>query len=75
MQNPELPNGCEVTSLSMVLTAAGYPVDKVELYEEFLPAEEFTYSGDYRYGPSPEEAYVGMRPAPPAAGTALSSRS
>lgn len=59
MQNPELPNGCEVTSLSMVLTAAGYPVDKVELYEEFLPAEEFTYSGDYRYGPSPEDAYVG----------------
>ncbi|SFL53383.1 Uncharacterized protein YvpB [Paenibacillus sp. 1_12] len=30
-QNPELFNGCEVTSLSMLLTAAGSPVGKLEL--------------------------------------------
>ena len=30
-QLPQLPNGCEVTSLSMLLTAAGRPVDKLEL--------------------------------------------
>ena len=59
LQNPELPNGCEVTSLAMLLTSAGYPVDKVELYEEYLPTQDFTYSGDQRFGPSPEEAYAG----------------
>ena len=62
MQTPELPNGCEVTSLAMVLTAAGYPADKVELCETCLPMVDFTYSddGQWRYGPSPEEAFAGI---------------
>lgn len=30
-QNPELPNGCEVTSLSMLLSAVGHPVGKMQL--------------------------------------------
>lgn len=30
-QLPQLPNGCEVTSLSMLLSAVGRPVDKLEL--------------------------------------------
>lgn len=58
LQNPELPNGCEVTSLAMLLTAAGYPVDKLELYE-YLPREEFSYSGSARLGPNPQEAFAG----------------
>ena len=58
LQNPELPNGCEVTSLDMVLTAAGYPVDKLELYE-CLPREDFSYSGNARLGPDPNVAFAG----------------
>lgn len=58
LQNPELPNGCEVTSLSMVLTAAGYPVDKLELYG-YLPREDFAYSGNARLGPDPNVAFAG----------------
>jgi len=30
-QYPQLPNGCEVTSLSMLLTAVGHPVNKMTL--------------------------------------------
>ena len=37
LQNPELPNGCEVTSLAMLLTSAGFPVDHVKLYQQYLP--------------------------------------
>lgn len=59
LQNPELPNGCEVTSLAMLLSAAGFPVDHVELYEKCLPTESFTYSKNQRFGPSPEECYIG----------------
>ena len=59
LQNPALPNGCEVTSLAMLLTSAGYPADHVELYEECLPVRDFTYAWNQRFGPSPEEAYAG----------------
>lgn len=58
LQNPELPNGCEVTSLAMVLTSAGFPVDKLELYS-YLPRQDFSYNSDIRLGPCPEEWYVG----------------
>ena len=58
-QNPELPNGCEITSLAMLLDWAGYPIDKVELSNKYLPRQEFSYSDDVRYGPDPNEAYVG----------------
>lgn len=37
MQKPELPNGCEVTSLAIVLNYAGYEVDKCTLSDKYLP--------------------------------------
>jgi Uncharacterized protein conserved in bacteria len=36
MQNPELPNGCEITSLAMVLNKLGYNVDKLTLNDKYL---------------------------------------
>lgn len=36
-QNPELPNGCEITSAAIVLQYLGFSVDKVTLAEEYLP--------------------------------------
>lgn len=60
LQDPQLPNGCEVTSLAMLLTWAGYPVDKMELYEGYLPRQDFTYDPDGELvGGDPEEVYVG----------------
>lgn len=36
-QNPELPNGCEITSAAIVLNYLGFSVDKVTLAEKYLP--------------------------------------
>ena len=58
-QDPELPNGCEVTSLAMLLKWAGCPIDKVELAENYLPKEDFVQAGSDRLGPNPSQAYAG----------------
>lgn len=74
-QYPELPNGCEITSLTQVLRFLGYDADKIELAENYLPCEDFTletvstayYRGGkkrYRtlsvaYGPDPADAFAG----------------
>lgn len=36
-QNPELPNGCEITSAAIALNYLGYAVDKVTLAGDYLP--------------------------------------
>ncbi len=36
LQNPELPTGCEITSLAMVLNYLGYDISKTELAENYL---------------------------------------
>ena len=52
-QNPELPNGCEITSAAEVLNYWGYDVDKLTLARDFLPKGEPYYKQD------PEEKYMG----------------
>lgn len=42
MQNPELPNGCEITSLTAVLNSKGYKVEKTEMADIYLPKEAST---------------------------------
>ncbi len=52
LQKPHLPNGCEVVSLAIALKYAGYYIDPVELYDNYMPKSTCT-SGD------PWNTYVG----------------
>ena len=37
LQKPELPNGCEVVSLAIVLKYLGHPIEPFDLYETYMP--------------------------------------
>lgn len=61
-QEPELPTGCEITSLTMVLNYYGYDVDKVTMAEDYLPTVSGTgtyYSGGRKYGVDMNNYFVG----------------
>lgn len=47
LQKPELPTGCEITSLTMLLNYIGYDVDKVDMSDNYLPKGEYR-AADYR---------------------------
>lgn len=51
-QLPELPNGCEVTSLAIVLNHLKYDIDKITLFYDYMPRS------DYQNG-DPWTTYVG----------------
>lgn len=59
MQNPELPHGCEITSLAAILNYYGMTSDKVELAEKYMPSGKVTKKGNQLFGPDPNEAYAG----------------
>ncbi|HAM80142.1 C39 family peptidase [Ornithinibacillus bavariensis] len=59
LQQPELPNGCEVTSLAAILTYYGYEADKTELADDYLPKVPFEVINGKLYGANPMEAYAG----------------
>ena len=52
LQNPELPNGCEVTSLAIVLNHLGFSISKGALADGFLPQGRIGST-------SPYDAYIG----------------
>lgn len=61
-QEPELPTGCEITSLTMVLNYYGYDVDKVTMAEDYLPTVSGTgtyYSGGRKYGVDMNNYFIG----------------
>ena len=53
LQNPELPNGCEITSLCELLHFYGFHADKCELADHYLPQSEKWYGSD------PNAVYLG----------------
>ena len=53
LQNPELPNGCEITSCCEVLHYLGFAPDKCELADHYLPRSAQWYGAD------PDEVYMG----------------
>lgn len=62
LQNPELPTGCEITALAMVLDYYGFEVDKTTLAEKYLPkTTEDLYQGEdgRLYGPDLNKYFVG----------------
>lgn len=61
-QYPELPTGCEITALTMVLNYYGYQVNKVTMALDYMPKvqAEFYRSEDGRLmGPDLENFFVG----------------
>ncbi|WP_141503613.1 C39 family peptidase [Paenibacillus luteus] len=59
MQKPELPNGCEITSLTAVLNFYGYEANKLEMADVYLPKQPFFSKNNKLYGPDPYKAYAG----------------
>lgn len=60
LQYPELPRGCEVTSLAMLLQYSGNPVNKLKLANEIAKDNSYyiTAYGRIFYG-NPEHGFVG----------------
>ena len=61
-QMPELPTGCEITALTMMLNYYGYSVDKMTMASEYLPVipAGFYEGADGRvYGPDMDNFFVG----------------
>lgn len=61
-QMPELPTGCEITALAMMLNYHGFKVDKETLAYQYLPVvpAEIQYGDDgLLYGPDMESNFVG----------------
>lgn len=59
MQKPELPNGCEITSLTSVLNGLGYDLSKEVMADNYLPQEPFFRKDGKLYGADPNKAYAG----------------
>lgn len=46
LQRPELPTGCEITALTMLINYYGYPVSKITMAKDYLPTVKSGYWGN-----------------------------
>ena len=61
-QKPELPTGCEITALTMLLRFYGYPVSKTVMAASFLPQTGYAVrigENGKKYGPDLNACFVG----------------
>jgi len=58
-QNPELPNGCEITSLTAIFNYYGEEVNKLTMADEYLPKGLLAFENGKRIGPDPNLAFAG----------------
>lgn len=62
-QRPELPTGCEITALTMVLNYYGYNVSKTTMASNYLPQVASGYTGrvdlDYYFCGNPYGSGIG----------------
>lgn len=62
LQYPELPRGCEITSLTMLLQFAGHDVVKTELADEMVKDETpiiYNSDGSIQFWGHPNDGFVG----------------
>jgi hypothetical protein len=59
LQEPELPNGCEIVSLTAILNYYGYNVSKVIMADQHLPKQDFIRVDGKLFGPDPYKTYAG----------------
>ena len=62
LQTPELPTGCEITALTMLLRYYGLPAGKTTMAEAYLPKTSFRLKEDEDgnfYGPDINRYFVG----------------
>jgi len=59
MQKPELPHGCEITSLTAVLNYYGVQVTKMEMASKYLDKQPFYTKNNREYGGDPHKVYAG----------------
>ncbi len=59
LQNPELPTGCEVTALTILLNHLGYSVDKLTMARNYLPKLDFYWENGIYYGADFRTTFAG----------------
>lgn len=59
LQNPSLPHGCEITSLTAILHHYNLTITKEELSDKYLIKQDFYYKNGKKYGPNPNMMYAG----------------
>ncbi len=59
LQNPELPNGCEITAVTALLNYYGYGAEKEDMADNYLPKEAFNRNEGKLIGANPYMAFAG----------------